>query len=185
MKLDEIMKIEELYLLKNSHRSEMQLIEGVKKDLHWASLSDKEKLELRTKELMKKNVFKEIYSDLLISYEESVIDLVKLIMKFLDNINLIVFDFQNMSDEECILYRLKCMLHVELYSVNKREKLQYSGHVLFEDVVEPIFIELKATKYYEQYNLENIKEQYKIVIRLYEKKPYEKTDGSECAANES
>ncbi|MBS7233035.1 hypothetical protein KHA90_18595 [Flavobacterium psychroterrae] len=58
MKLDEIIKIEDLYLLKNTHRYEIQLIEGLKKDVHWILLSDTEKLELRTKELTKKYIFK-------------------------------------------------------------------------------------------------------------------------------
>nr|WP_315238664.1 hypothetical protein [uncultured Flavobacterium sp.] len=174
MRLEEIEKIEELYLLKNSHRYEIQLIEGLKKDLYWASLSDKEKLELRTKELMKKYVFKEIYSDLMISYEESVIDLVKLIMKFLDEINLIVFDFQNMSEDEFILFRLKNMMCVELYAVNKREKLQYSGHVLFEEVVQPIFVEIERTEFYIQYSLEDLRDTYKRVSDLYGEEPYKK-----------
>lgn len=174
MRLEEIEKIEELYLLKNSNRYEIQLIEGIKKDLYWASFSDKEKLELRTRELMKKYVFKVLYSDLMISYEESVIYLVKLIMKFLEDVNLIVFDFQNMSEEEFILFRLKNMLYIELYSVNKREKLQYSGHVLFEEVVEPIFIEIQSTTFYLDYELEKLREMYKRVSDLFKKEPYKK-----------
>jgi hypothetical protein len=174
MKLDELEKIEELYFLKNSQRSEIQLIEGIKKDLYWVSFSNEEKLELRTRELMKKYVFKELYSDLMISYEESVIELVKIIMKFLDDINLFVFDYQDMSEEEFILFRLKNMLYIELYSINKREKLQYSGHVLFEEIVEPILIELENTKFYLYFELEKLREKYKHVSDLYKKEPYKK-----------
>ncbi|MCC9064161.1 hypothetical protein [Flavobacterium piscisymbiosum] len=178
MKVDEIKKIEELYLLKsnsfNSHKYEIKLIEGLKKDVEWLSLSDKEKLELRKIEMRKKHALKEIYSDLIILYEESVIELVELVMKFLNEINVVAFNSENMSEEEFLLFRLKNMLYIELFAVNKRPKLQYSGHVLFEEVVEPIFSELENTTFYVQYKLQDLKDTYKNVSDLYKKDPYKK-----------
>lgn len=178
MKLDEIKKIEELYLLKSysfkSEQYEIQIIEGFGKEIQWSLLSDKEKLEVRKKDLMKKYVFKELYSDSIILYEEAIIELVKLIMKFLDDVSLIVFDCENMSEEEFILFRLKNMLYIELYSINKRSKLQFSGHVLFEEIVEPIFIYVQSTTFYLDYELEKLRETYKRVSDLFKKEPYKK-----------
>jgi|GEM_PF-4821357 len=174
MNLDEIIKIEDLYLLKNTHRYEIQLIEGLKKDVHWISLSDTEKLELRTKELTKKYIFKEAYSDLIILYEESIVKLNKLIIEFLDEVSLVVFNHENTSGEEFVLFRLKNMMYIELFALNKRLNLKYSGHVLFEEVVEPIFNELENTTYYVQYKLQDLRDTYKSVSDLYKKDPYKK-----------
>lgn len=141
--------------------------------MHWLSFMDKEKLDLRMRELWKKKAFKELYTDSIILYEESVIELVKLIMKFLDDVSSVVFN-KDISEEEFVLFRLKNMLYIELYAVNKRLKLQYSGHIAFERVVEPIFIELESTTLYIQYKLENVREMYKCVSDLHKKEPYKK-----------
>lgn len=174
MNLDEIIKIEDLYLLKNAHRYEIQLIEGFKKDVHWVSLSDVEKLELRTKELTKKYIFKETYSELIILYEESIVKLNKLIIEFLDEVSLVVFNHENTSEEDFVLFRLKNMIYIELFALNKRLNLKYSGHVLFEEVVEPIFNELEDTTFYVQYKLKDLRDAYKSVSDLYKKDPYRK-----------
>lgn len=174
MKLDEIIKIEDLYLLKNAHRYEIQLIEGLKKDVYWISLSDREKLELRTKELTKKYIFKGAYSELIILYEESIIKLNKLIIEFLDEVSSVVFNNENTSEEEFVLFRLKNMIYIELFALNKRLNLKYSGHVLFEEVVEPIFRELENTTFYVQYKLQDLRDTYKRVSDLYKKDPYKR-----------
>lgn len=173
MRLEEIEKIEELYLLKNSQTPEIQIIEDYRKDVYWLSLLDNEKLEIRKKDLMKKHVFKELYSDSIILYEESVIELIKLIMKFLDDLSLVVFN-KNMSDEEFLLFRLKNILYIELFAVNKRLNLKDCGHIAFERVIEPIFIEIECTTFYVQYKLQDLRDTYKSVSDLYKQDPYKK-----------
>ncbi|KQB40395.1 hypothetical protein [Flavobacterium aquidurense] len=64
------------------------------------------------------------------------------------------------------------MLYIELYAINKRPKLQYSGHVLFEEIIEPIFLEIENTSFYIEYELEKIKEAYRLVSDLHKKEPY-------------
>lgn len=178
MTLNEIKKIEELYLLKSdsfkSEQYEIQIIEGFGKEIQWSLLSDSEKFEVRKRELRKRHAFKELYSDSIILYEESVVTLIDLIMSFLGGVNDVVFNNDEMSEEEFLLFRLKNMLYIELYAVNKRLKLKYAGHVLFEEVVEPIFIEIENTRFYAEYKLEKIKETYKFVSDLHKKDPYKK-----------
>lgn len=176
MTLDEIKEIEELYFLKNSRfdsrNYEIQILEGISKDITWSTLSDQEKLEERKKALLIKSVHKDLHSDLIISYEQSVIDLSILIMKFLDDISFKIFASVKISDEEFLLFRLKNMLYFELYIIHKKIKLQYSGHILFEDIMEPLFKEIESKVYYEQYQLEILREKFKLVWELYLKQPY-------------
>jgi hypothetical protein len=172
MTLEEIKEIEEFYQKFNSHRYEIQILEGVMKEMTWETLSDEEKLEQRKKALLMKSVHKEMHSDLIILYEESVIELSVLIMKFLKDISFKIFGLAKMSDEEFLLFRLKNMLYFELYIINKKIKLQYSGHILFEDIMEPLFKEIENTVYYKQYQLDDLRETFKFVWELYSKKPY-------------
>lgn len=178
MTLDEIKEIENFYLSRNikfnSHNYEMQILEGMKKEISWSTLSDREKLEERKKALLIKSVHKDFHPDLMILYEESVIELSELIMKFLDNISFKIFGLEKMSDDEFFLFRLKNMLYFELYIIHKKIKLQFSGHILFEDIMEPLFKEIENTVYYEQYQLEVLRETFKFVWELYLKKPYDK-----------
>ncbi|MEP6805554.1 MAG: hypothetical protein ABI892_13585, partial [Flavobacterium sp.] len=144
----------------------------ISKDITWSTLSDQEKLEERKKALLIKSVHKDLHSDLIISYEQSVIDLSILIMKFLDDISFKIFASVKISDEEFLLFRLKNMLYFELYIIHKKIKLQYSGHILFEDIMEPLFKEIESKVYYEQYQLEILREKFKLVWELYLKQPY-------------
>ncbi|MCP2027365.1 hypothetical protein L1276_002522 [Flavobacterium sp. HSC-32F16] len=178
MTFEEIEEIKEFYLSRDNkikpHSSEIQILEGFMKDINWSTLSDQEKLEQRKKALLIKSVHKELHSNLIILYEESVIELTILIMKFLDDISFKVFDMEKMSDEKFLLFRLKNMLYFELYVIHKKIKLQYSGHVLYEYIMEPIFKEIENTVYYNQYQLQLLREKFELVCELFLKRPYEK-----------
>ncbi len=73
-----------------------------------------------------------------------------------------------------MLFRLKNMMYIELFALNKRLNLKYSGHVLFEEVVEAILIEIKSTTFYLDCELEKLRETYNRVSDLYKKDPYKK-----------
>ncbi|MBE8723505.1 hypothetical protein [Flavobacterium hungaricum] len=179
MTLNEIKEIQEFYLSRkdcfDSRDYEMQILEGFWKEINWSALSDDEKLEFRKTELRKKHVYKELYSDLVVLYEETVIELIVLLMQFFEDISSVVFDKENMSDEEFVLFRLKNMLYFELLTVQRKMKLKFSGHILYEDIMEPIFDEIEKTPYYEQYELENLRKTYKFVCELFLKRPYEES----------
>lgn len=177
MTVEELKKIEELYALEDRsfkpRRSEIQIIEDFRKRRNWETASDQEKLEIRNKELMLKHVYKQLYSDLVTSYEESVIELTKLIIKFLEEVSLVVFDHQNISEEDFILFRLKNMLYIELFALNKHLKLKfYTGHILFETTTEPILIEIEKTSFYTQYKLQDLKNAFENVRDILKKEPY-------------
>ncbi|WP_417942147.1 hypothetical protein [Flavobacterium sp. RS13.1] len=182
MKFDDIRQIEEIkeyYLFRDeknrSFSSEIQIFDGLMERIEWSTLSDHEKIERRKKALFIKSVHKDLYSDLIILYEESVIELSILVMSFLDDVSFVIFDKEKMSDQEFSLFRLKNMLSFELYCIHHKIKLEYSGHVLFDYVTEPIFKDLENTVYYEKYQLKTLREKFLIVCELFLKRPYEKS----------
>lgn len=181
MTFENINKIEELkefYLSQdkkiNSFNYEIQLFNGLIDTLEWSTLSDPEKLEKRKKDFRIKSAYKELYPDIVVIYEGAVIELTELIMKFLNDVSPKVFDMQKMSNEEFAFFRLKNMLSFELYIIHSKIKLQHSGHVLYDEIMEPIFKEIENTVYDEQYQLKPLKQKFKEVCDLFLERPYEK-----------
>jgi len=180
-KITDTTLVDELYekfsLTEDYHRSERNLIDSFKKVLFFESLTDDEKIEFRLRELDKKKIFKAAYSDSIIKYEECVIELTKLIMVFLNTDNSADLFQPEIGNEitstQLMFIRLRTILKVELICLNRHMKLSNGGHVPFHEIVEPIFIELQNLDYYEKYNLGIIKNIYKEVQELFDKKPYE------------
>ncbi|MDP5201073.1 hypothetical protein [Flavobacterium sp. DG2-3] len=182
MKFDDIKQIDEIkeyYLSKDDKSSsfsyEIQIFDGLIERIKWSTLFDQEKLERRKKSLLIKSVHKDLHSDLIILYEQSVIELSVLIMRFLDDVGFVIFNMGEMSDQEFLLFRLKNMLSFELYSIHHKIKLEHSGHVLFDYVMEPIFKDLEKTVYYEKFQLETLGEKLELVCQLFLKRPYSKS----------
>jgi hypothetical protein len=153
---------------------ELAILQGTKNDIAWDALSDEQKMEFRKGDLVHKEKIEA--SDLILKYERTVIDLGYEILYFLKETESKFDDLSTvavLSLPELVLFRLRNMLYCELYSINKYRKLQYGGHVLFEEIVEPIFVELESHSLYSNYNLFVIKDRYKTMIDLYKCKPYQ------------
>ncbi len=179
-KITDVSKLEELYekasLKASNHRNELQLIYGIKKYLFFDSLTDAEKIDFRIRNLHMKLAFRQIYSELEIRYEELVVKLSKILLDFIQKNTEDLINYEGdkeLSSERLAIIRLRTMLSLELMSLNRHLNLANGGHVLFKDIVEPIFIELENTEYYKLNNLEDIKTTYREVQELHDKKPYE------------
>ena len=161
---------------------ELSLIQGVKKDITWSGLSHEEKLRLREKELKYASLhFKESTPQIIFDYENALLELGLLIIDFLKKTDFFPLDEKQlleMSPEELTLFRIRNMLYCELYSINKHQKLEFGGHVLFNEVVEPLFKALESSPLYEKFNLDSIATSYQKVMELYSKKPYQKNNVS-------
>ena len=157
-------------------RLEIALIEGVKHDILWQRLSNDAKIEKRKKEInYAKTHFKESTSKKVLEYEQKVVRLGSLIQELLEKMEFLgEFDYQaiDKSSGQATLFRLRNILYCELYSINKHRKLEFSGHVPFEEVVEPLIKELASTEYYSEFKLEALADVYRETIDLYEQKPY-------------
>lgn len=172
----EIESLYEKFSLENSNnRYELQLMSSMKRLLFFNSLDDIEKMSFRRRELEKKIKFREVYSDLEINYENQVLYLTNAIINFLNNTKEDLFEFDPKKEftfKEFIFVRFCTILKIELIALNKHMKLEHGGHVLFKELVEPLFVELESTEYYEKYNLVNLRDIYRKVQELYDKNPY-------------
>lgn len=180
-RLTNISDIEELYdkfsLKESNHRYELQLLESLKKRIFFESLTDLEKVDFRLRELQKKKIFKDIYSELEVKYESRVIDLSKAIISFLNETEEDLFHYKkekSFTNIELAFIRLNTMCKIELIGLNKHIYLKNGGHVLYYEIIEPLFMELENSDYFQKYNLDTLKNIYKDVQDLYNKKPYSK-----------
>ena len=135
-------------LTNQNHRYELQLVSGIKKQLFFETLSDVEKLCFRKRELELKKAYREIYSDLVIAYEENVLVLTSLILKVLDNCkcDFLSFSFDDkIASDDLNFARLCTILKIELICLNRHMKLENGGHVLFDAIAKPVFDDLKES----------------------------------------
>jgi hypothetical protein len=156
---------------------ETSILQGIKRDIEWNNLTDLEKLEYRRGDLVHKKKVSTIFPDSVLVYEESVIQLSYQILDFLKKTEEYFSDLSTLvrsTASEIALFRLRNMLYCELYAINKHKNLENGGHVLYTEVVEPIFIELMPTDFYKTLDLQKLKETYETVVNLFEKKPYVK-----------
>jgi hypothetical protein len=155
---------------------ESSVIQGFKNEMDWTKLSDTEKLNFREQEIDYAKVhFKNITPEIVFSYEENVIELGREIINFLEattNLFEKVDELAYKNKELLTLFRLRNLLFCELYAINKHRKLKFGGHVLLEEIVEIVFDELKTSEFYEYHKLETIRNKYKLVLDIYERKPY-------------
>ena len=156
---------------------ELILLQGVKNDIAWVNLDDEQKLAFRKADLIHKRKLSGIFSDLVLQYEDAVVELGLEILNFLkqtktrfSNLEEIPF----MPKAEIAIFRLRNMLYCELYSINKHKKLEQGGHVLYTEVIEPIIHEVENQILHPTYDLSSIKELYKAVVDLYGQNPYQK-----------
>jgi hypothetical protein len=154
-------------------RYEVAVLQGVKNEIAWDALSDEQKMEFRMGDLVHKQKIEA--SDLVLKYERAVVDLGYEILYFLRETDSKFNDLANVaviSQQDIVLFRLRNMLYCELYSINKYRKLQYGGHVLFEEIIEPIFVELESHSMHLDYNLVVMKDKYRTMMDLYNREPY-------------
>lgn len=92
-------------------------------------------------------------------YFETVILFVDLSKSFLDE-TLHFFeskeDILKMNDSMIHLFRLHTLLYCELYAIHEFADIRKIKHVLFSNLIDPIFDALKDTAYFKQYNLGRI-----------------------------
>jgi len=156
---------------------ELAILQGIKNDLNWDALTDEQKLEYRRADLVHKKKVAATLSDLILRYEESVIELSYEILNFIRETETKFSDLSllpSMPQIDIVLFRLRNMLYCELYAVNKHRKLEHAGHVLYHEVIAPLLFELADQISLPQYNIVSIKEKYEAMIVLYSRNPYQR-----------
>ena len=141
----------------------------------WESLSLLARMESRKGMLVHFKKCKEAYPEKLIPYTELVIKFGSLIIDFLENVEQLFLDKNDiikMSKEDINLYRLHAYLYCELYSINKERNLKDIKHTLNKLVITPVFEELEQTNYFKKYNLGEIQLINEKVRELHQQNPF-------------
>lgn len=154
---------------------DVAIVQYFKRIEEWQSLPLLKRMEQRKGMLVHFIKCKEAYPEKLIPYTKLVIELGDLIIDFIKKVEHLFInrsETMKMSKEDITLYRFHAFLYCELFSINKEEKIEKNRHTLTELIIDPLLNELKETKYYEKYNLEEIELANKSVMELHKQKPF-------------
>jgi hypothetical protein len=140
------------------HGIEINLIQRFVGLEQWNSANLQRRIELRKGILVHERKI-DLESTDFFDYFETVILFVDLSKSFLDE-TLHLFESKEeilkMNDSMIHLFRLHTLLYCELYAIHEFADIRKIKHVLFNDLIDPIFNALRDTPYFKHYNLGRI-----------------------------